>query len=283
MCKCRRCQWCQRKPHHEGTFDRRGPYSGLCCFFPAKATSCDPDYAGGCTSFGSPFEPDNWCHSSAASCAKCGAFRYCPKLLDPPPAHPPPALAVLAASATATSAALATACQVLLRPSRGCRCGQLREALVHVRAGQPARRASRVRALCVPRLRLLCSGRRPCGQPGGRRPGEQPASSRTPQSRTPQSRTPQSRPKESQRTAREGTSYAAEGLAAEGRDAEGLVAEGRDAEGHAAEGLPQGRELAHGASWLVLDAPPVGLSVRGWQRLLSARRCRVPARDGMES
>jgi hypothetical protein len=172
---------------------------------------------------------------------------------------------------------------VLLRPSRGCRCGQLREALVHVRAGQPARWASGVRALCVPRLRLLCSGRRPCGQPGGRRPGEQPASSRTPQSRSPQSRTPQSRPKESQRTAREGTSYAAEGLAAEGRDAKGLVAEGRDAEGHAAEGRPQGRELAHGASWLVLDAPPVGLSVRGWQRLLSARRCRVPARDGMES
>ena len=115
----------------------------------------------------------------------------------------------------------------------------------------------------------------------------QPASPRTPQSRTPQSRIPQSRtpsePKESQRTAREGTSYAAEGLtyAAEGLSAEGLS---YGSEGLAAEGLAgEGRELAHGATRLVLDAPPVGLSVRGWQRLPSARRCHVPPRDGMES
>ena len=67
------------------TLDQRGPYPGLCCFYPADATTCDPEAAGGCTSFGDPFEPLNWCHQNSGNCAACtpageNPFRYCPKI-----------------------------------------------------------------------------------------------------------------------------------------------------------------------------------------------------------
>ena len=66
------------------TLDQRGPYPGLCCFYPADATTCDPEASGGCTSFGDPFEPLNWCHQNSGNCAACtpageNPFRYCPK------------------------------------------------------------------------------------------------------------------------------------------------------------------------------------------------------------
>lgn len=66
------------------TLDQRGPYPGLCCFYPPDATSCDPEASGGCKSFGDPFEPTNWCHQNSGNCAACtpageSPFRYCPK------------------------------------------------------------------------------------------------------------------------------------------------------------------------------------------------------------
>ena len=66
------------------TLDQRGPYPGLCCFYPPDATSCDPEASGGCKSFGDPFEPLNWCHQNSGNCAACtpageNPFRYCPK------------------------------------------------------------------------------------------------------------------------------------------------------------------------------------------------------------
>ena len=93
-CKCQACRWCTTPPHFEYTLDTRGPTHGLCCFYPAGATGCDPAYEGGCQSFGDPFEPDNWCHKHEGNCAKCTpkgekTFKYCPKQQPPPPPAPP--------------------------------------------------------------------------------------------------------------------------------------------------------------------------------------------------
>ena len=41
-------------PHFHFTLDQRGPYKGLCCFYPAGATGCDESYDLGCQSFGAP-------------------------------------------------------------------------------------------------------------------------------------------------------------------------------------------------------------------------------------
>ncbi|KAL1518547.1 hypothetical protein AB1Y20_002836 [Prymnesium parvum] len=89
MCKCKSCAWCQRRPHPEGTFDLRGNASAAPHTPPAPRRPSRARPRAQCQSFGAPFEPDNWCHASATNCAKCGKFRYCPKLYSSPPQLPP--------------------------------------------------------------------------------------------------------------------------------------------------------------------------------------------------
>ena len=50
------CRQCVTPPHFQFTLDQRGPYKGLCCFYPAGATGCDESYDNACRSFGEPFE-----------------------------------------------------------------------------------------------------------------------------------------------------------------------------------------------------------------------------------
>ena len=50
------CRQCVTPPHFHFTLDQRGPYKGLCCFYPAGATGCDASYDNACQSFGAPFE-----------------------------------------------------------------------------------------------------------------------------------------------------------------------------------------------------------------------------------
>ena len=50
------CRQCVTTPHFQFTLDQRGPYRGLCCFYPAGATGCDESYDNACQSFGAPLE-----------------------------------------------------------------------------------------------------------------------------------------------------------------------------------------------------------------------------------